>query len=157
MMGAGKAPPRAATQTASIPWQVAPAAGWPAPAPEDVPRFSFVTGWGFVLATPRVLAALPHQLQAAPGANRAVPECKRQIELGAAHYADATVQAASAGAERRVEEGLYEGLVEMRVIYDFRAYHEIRQATLRCYVRPDGSIVAADVALPVAGGEGTPG
>ena len=154
-MGVGKAPPRALVSVSEVPWQVAPAGQAVARVPEDVPRFTFVRGWGLVLATPRVLASLPHELSSAPGPNRAVGDCKRQIELGAARYADAKVEAASAGEERRTGEGLYEGLVEMRVIYDFRAYYEIRQATLRCYARPDGSIVDAQ-ALPAGAEDGSP-
>jgi hypothetical protein len=155
VVGLGKAPPRAPLSVLSIPLQVAPAGQSVARAPEDMPRFSLVRGWGLVLATPRVLASLPHELRSVPGRNRAVGECKRQIELGAARYADAKVEAASAGKERRTGDGLYEGLVEMRVFYDFRAYYEVRQATLRCFFRPDGSVVAAE-ALPVGAKDGSP-
>jgi hypothetical protein len=140
---------------ADVPWQVAPAGQRAARAGGDVPHFTLVRGWGLVLAPPRVLALLPHELRSMPGRNRAVDDCKRQIELGAAQYARAMVEAASAGEERRMDEGLYEGLVEMRVIYDFQVYYEIRHATLRCYVRPDGSIVGAE-ALPVGLDEGSP-
>ena len=101
-----------------------------------------------MLAPPRVLASLAEKLRAAPGHNRTVEQCKRQIELGAAQYANVMVDAASLGPERRTAEGLYEGLVEMRVVYDFHLYHEVRQATLKCYSRPDGSIVDAQAVNP---------
>ena len=154
-VGVGKAPQPRPLFFSDIPCQVAPAGQAITPPRQDVPRFTFVRGWGLVLATPRVLASLPHELSSAPGRNRAVGDCKRQIELGAARYAEAKVEAASAGEERRTNDGLYEGLVEIRVIYDFRAYYEIRQATLRCFVRPDGSIVDAQ-ALPVGVEDGSP-
>jgi hypothetical protein len=139
-----------------IPWQVAPATESIARARSDVPQFSFVKGWGLVLATPRVRASLSRELRSAPGPNRTVGECKRQIELAARQYAKAKVEAASVGEERRVDEGFYEGLVEMRVIYDFHLYYEIRQATLSCYSRPDGSIVDANVVPSISAEDGSP-
>lgn len=139
---------RTTTSTPTVPWQVAPDTEWTVRAHRDVPRFSVVKGWGLVLATPRVLASLAHELRPVPGHNRTVEPCKRQIELGAAQYSHAMVEAASLGPERRTNREVYEGLVEMRVVYDFHLYFEVRQATLKCYTRPDGSIVAAEAAFP---------
>jgi hypothetical protein len=113
---------RTTVSTPAMPWQIAPDTEWTARAHKDVPQFSFVKGWGLVLAPPRVLASLAHELRPIPGPNRTVEPCKRQIELGAAQYAHAMVEAASLGPERRTDQGIYEGLVEMRVVYDFHVY-----------------------------------
>jgi hypothetical protein len=146
---------RATTSTPAVPRQVAPDPEWTDRAHEDVPQFHFVKGWGLVLGTPRTLASLTSELRSTPGPNRTVQPCKRQIELGAAQYAHVVVDAASLGPERRTNEGLFEGLVETRVIYDFHLYYEVRQATLKCYTRPDGSIVAAEAVSPIRARERT--
>jgi hypothetical protein len=138
---------RTTTSTPTLPSQVAPDPQWNANAAHpDVPQFGFVIGLGLVLAAPRLLVSLPHPLRSAPGRNRTVEECKRFIELGAARYGNARVEAASLGKERRTPEGLYEGLVETRVIYDFHLFYEARQATVKCYSRPDGSIIRVEEA-----------
>jgi hypothetical protein len=154
LAGIGKGPP----STGSLPpfetevsWPNSSSA-WAAKAHPDVPRFSFLEGWGLVLATPRVLASFPNGLAARPGPNRTVEECKRQIELGAARYGKAVVEAASLGEEQRTEQGLYEGLVEIRIVYDFGMYDEVRQAILKCYSDPDGSFVDMRVVSPASAG-----
>ena len=144
MAGLGKAPPAASVSVSDIHSQVAPATGSIARAGPDVPHISYVRGWGLVLATPRVLASLSHELGSTPERDGAVAECRRQIELGAAQYGDVKVEAAGLGEGRRTDEGIYEKLVEIRVIYDFHAYYEVRQATVKCSFRPDGSIIDAE-------------
>jgi hypothetical protein len=153
VMGLGKGPPATASLPAAasdVPWQVAPSTEPTGKAHEDVPRFSLVEGWGLVLATPRVLASFPDELASTPGPNRTFGECRRQIALGAARYGKATVEAASLGPERRSGRGLYEGFAEIRIVYDFDTYYEVRQATLKCYSRRDGSIVHVEVVFPTA-------
>jgi CheY-like chemotaxis protein len=137
-----------------VPWQVAPAIELTSKPGKEAPSLKFVEGWGPVLATPRVLATLPQPLRSEPGPNRTVRPCKRQIELGAAHYGKVRVQAASLGPERLDRHGLFEGLVEVRVVYENRSFYEVRQATLKCYARQDGSIVDAKVVFPTEPGEG---
>jgi hypothetical protein len=139
---------RATGSISALPSQVAPDAGWADRPDEDAPRFRFVDGWGLVLGTPRALASLTRELRSIGGPNRTVEPCKRQIELGAVQYADVMVDAASLGPEWRAGQQLFEGLVEMRVIYDFYLYREVRQAVLKCSTRPDGSIVDAEAVWP---------
>jgi len=146
---------RATASTPALPAQVAPEPGVTGPAGEHVLRFRFVDGWGLVLGTPRALASLTSELRSRAGPNRTLQPCKRQIELGAAQYAHVMVDAASLGPERRTEQGLYEGLVEVRVIYDFHLYYEVRQAALKCSTRPDGSIVDAQAVSPSSTAEQT--
>ena len=141
---------RTTTSTPSVPVLIAPDPDWINRTQDNALRFSFVEGWGRVLGTPRAIASLTTKLQSSPAPNRTVQACKRQVELGAAQYAHVMVDAASLGPERRNAQGLYAGLVEMRVIYDFHLYHEVRQATLRCYTRPDGSIADLEAVAPAS-------
>jgi CheY-like chemotaxis protein len=139
------------TTDSGVPWQVAPSIEM---AVKEIPSLRFVEGWGPVLASPRVLATLPQPLRSEPGPNRTVRSCKRQIELGATHYGKAQVDAVSLGPERLNAQGFYEALVEVRVTYDKQSFYEVRQATLKCYARQDGSIVDAKVVFPTKPGEG---
>jgi hypothetical protein len=153
--GFGKGPPSTgsvALTESRVPWQFAPGIGF-ASASHDTPRFSLVEGRGLVLATPRVLASFPNELRSRAEPNRTLAECKRQIELGAARYGKASVEAASLGPERRIGREVYEGTVEVRVLYDFRLYYEVRQATLTCYSRADGSILDLRVVSPINSGD----
>jgi len=101
------------------------------------------------------LASFPHALRSAPGPNRTLEACRSQIELAAVRHGPAMVEAASLGPERRARGGLYEGLVEVRIVYGLPSYYEVRQATLKCTARPDGSIVGIEV-LPAADGGASP-
>jgi hypothetical protein len=145
---------RTTTSTPTMPRMIAPHPDWTDRTRNDLPGFHWVEGWGRVLGTPLAIASLNAKLEPSPAPNRTVPACKRQIELGAAQYAHVMVDAASLGPERRTRDGLYEGLVAMTVIYDFHLYHEVRQATLKCYTRPDGSIVDLEAVTP--GGQFAP-
>jgi hypothetical protein len=133
-VGFGKAPPRLdPVRTASL-------------GASEEPHYAYVEGWGLVLGTPRVLASFPGELHAAPGPNRTVEPCRRQIELAAAAQGAAEVAAASLGPERRTRAGLYEALVEVRIVYRGQPHYEVRQAAVKCTARADGSIVSVEAA-----------
>ena len=113
-------------------------------------EFAFVDGWGLVLATPRVLESFPGALRAAKGRNRTVEPCRREMARAAAPFGPAEVEAASLDPERLRPDGLYDGLVEIRVIYGAGSHYEVRQSILRCTIRRDGSVVSAEPAEPRA-------
>ena len=138
-----------------MPWQIAPGTELTAKVHNDVPQTGVVEGWGRVFATPRVLASLPYKLRAKRGRNRTLEPCKRQIELAAAPFGVVRVEAASLGPERRSRDGLYNGKVEIRVVYARQSAWEVRQATLRCSSRSDGSIVDAKAVFPINAEDGS--
>jgi hypothetical protein len=117
---------------------------------KEEPQFAFVDGWGIVLATPDVLASFPGALRSAKGQNRTVEPCRREIARAAMPFGPAEVEAASVGPERPRADGLYEGLVEIRVVYGAGSHYEVRQSILRCTARRDGSIVGFEPADPAA-------
>ena len=142
--------PEPAATAAKVPWQIAPATPLTAQVHRDEPQLVDVQGWGRVLATRRVLASFPHELRSRPGRNRTVEDCSAQLRRSAAAYGRATVSAASLGPERRNKEGLYEGTVEVRIIYSSDdGVHEVRQATMACYTRPNGTLVDAKPLFPI--------
>ena len=53
------------------------------------------------------------------------------------------------GRERRLRDGLYQGTVEVRITYTREGMHEIRQATMACTTRRDGSLVEAKALFPI--------
>jgi hypothetical protein len=53
------------------------------------------------------------------------------------------------GPERRSRTGVYEGTVEVRIIYTRDGVHEVRQATMACYTRADGTLVDAKPLFPI--------
>ena len=113
------------------------------------PQIVEVAGWGRVKATRRVLASFPFELRSKPGRNRTVESCGEKLRGAAAAYGPATVETASLGPERRNRTGLYEGTVEVRIIYTCNGVHEVRQATMACYTRPDGTLVDAKPLFPI--------
>jgi hypothetical protein len=115
----------------------------------DEPQVVEIAGWGRVKATRRVLASFPSDLRSKPGRNRTVESCSAQLRRAAAAYGQATVETASLGPERRSRTGVYEGTVEVRIIYTRDGVHEVRQATMACYTRADGTLVDAKPLFPI--------
>lgn len=117
-----------------------PSPGWRTDDVETV-----IDGWGRVRASQQVLANFPQALWAAPDPNRTVEPCRRAIEAASSRDGPAIVQAAGLGPERRSARGLYEGAVEVRVIYEVDGVRVVRRATMRCITGPDGTFVNAEV------------
>ncbi len=55
------------------------------------------------------------------------------------------MQAAGRGPELRTSRGLYVGAVEVRIIYAVESMHVVRQATMRCMTRADGTFIDAEL------------
>ena len=115
----------------------------------DEPQIVEVEGWGRVKATRRVLATFPNELRSKPGPNRTVRACGEQLQNAALVHGQARVETASLGRERRTRDGLYQGQVEVRITYSREGMHEIRQATMACTTREDGSFVEAKALFPI--------
>lgn len=143
------AAPAPAAARPTIPWQVAPATPLTAQVHRDEPRVTEIEGWGKVLATRRVLASFPNELRSRRGRNRTVEPCRAQMEALASTYGQARVDAASQGPERQVGRGVYRGTVEMRIVYRRGDVHEVRQATMQCSTRGDGTLVEATPVFPI--------
>jgi len=141
--------PEPVASASKVPWQVAPATALTAQVHRDEPQVVEIAGWGRVKATRRVLASFPSDLRSRPGRNRTVESCSAQLRRAAAAYGQATVETASLGPERRSRTGVYEGTVEVRIIYTRDGVHEVRQATMACYTRADGTLVDAKPLFPI--------
>ena len=141
--------PEAVASAPKVPWQVAPATALTAQVHRDEPQIVEIAGWGRVKATRRVLASFPAELRSKPGRNRTAVARGEKLRGAAAAYGPATVETASLGPERRSRAGLYEGTVEVRIIYARDGVHEVRQATMACTTRPDGTLVDAKPLFPI--------
>ena len=143
--------PVAAVTTSSfkVPWQIAPATALTAKVHSDEPQIYEAPGWGRIKATRRVLASYPHELESKPGRNRTVEACKEQLQRGAGAHGAATVSIASLGPERRERDGFFEGNVEVRIVYASTGIPEVRQATMACKTRADGTFVDLKPLFPI--------
>lgn len=139
----------ATTSSFKVPWQVAPATALTAKVHRDEPQIFEAPGWGRIKATRRVLASYPHELQSKPGRNRTAEACREQLQRGAGAYGLATVSIASLGPERRQRHGLFEGNIEVRIVYAGKEIPEVRQATMACQTRADGTFVAIKPLFPI--------
>ena len=132
-----------------MPWQVAPATPLTAQVHRDEPLVTEVEGWGKVRATKRVLASVPYVLRERGGRNRTVEACRKNIEAATSPYGKAFVEVASQGAERQVRPGVYRGTVEVRIAYSREGVWEVRQATMHCFAKGDGTLVDAKAVFPI--------
>jgi hypothetical protein len=125
-----------------------PSMGGPSKSVDAGPASETVRVWvpeagGFVRGTREAVAAWGTPLKVAPGLNRTVEACRAMVWGEAEKLGARTIEAVSAGPQRRSPKGEWVAPVRMRIVYRRLDGVEVKEATMTCIMDRQNRIVTA--------------